>query len=84
LKFFGTSKLSESELNGLSISLSVPEGLIFKDDSTTADYKTITAKVRIKGKEVAIDKNFSFYWGRENNQVMANNRYYNKHLGRGW
>lgn len=84
LKFFGTSKLSESELNGLSIFLSVPEGLIFKDDSTTADYKTITAKVRIKGKEVAIDKNFSFYWGRENNQVMANNRYYNKHLGRGW
>lgn len=84
LELFGAERMTEQEINGVSISFYTPQGLFFTESATTGEYKTITAQVRIKGKLVSNSQNLDFYWGSENVGISPDSEYYNKYLGRGW
>ena len=84
LELFAAIRMSENEINGVAISFYTPQGTFFTDSSTAANYKTITAQVKVKGKLVSSSQKIPFYWGSENVSISPSNRYYNKYLGRGW
>ena len=84
LELSGAQRFSESEISGIAISFFTPQGTFFTDSSTAADYKTITAQIRVKGKLVSSVQKIPFYWGSENVGITPSNQYYNKYLGRGW
>ena len=84
IQICGATRMTESEINGVSISFYTPEGTFFTENSSADSYKTITAQVRIKGKLASAAQNISFYWGSENVGITPRHPYYNKYLGRGW
>jgi len=67
----------------VSISFYTPRGTVF-DNNNLLQEIPITAQVKIKGKMASSTQNIDFYWGSENAGIFANNRYYNKYLGKGW
>ena len=73
-------RMSEEEINGLSLTVIAPQGTVFLDN----DPKTLQAQVRFKGQALSAE-NVSFYWGLEDLQITPQmENYYNKYLGRGW
>lgn len=73
-------RMSEEEINGLSLTVIAPQGTVFLNN----DSKTLQAQVKFKG-QVMPAANVSFYWGLEDLQITPQvENYYNKYLGRGW
>ena len=83
LEFLGMNRMTQDEIGGVSISFFTPRGTIF-DTNNNLQEIPITAQVKVKGKVASSAQNIPFYWGSENASVFANNRYYNKYLGKGW
>lgn len=83
LEFLGMNKMTQDEIGGVSISFFTPRGTIF-DTNNNLQEIPITAQVKVKGKIASSAQNIPFYWGSENAGIFANNRYYNKYLGKGW
>lgn len=84
LEISAAERMAENEINGVAISFYTPQGTFFTESSTSANYKTIIAQVKVKGKLVSASQMIPFYWGRENVGVAPSSQYYNKYLGRGW
>ncbi len=84
LEISGVERMAENEINGVAISFYTPQGTFFTGSSTSANYKTITAQVKVKGKLVSTSQKIPFYWGRENVGITPSSQYYNKYIGRGW
>lgn len=78
------SRLSEDQINGITIQFDAPNGTIFKQGATESDYKTITAKIKVKNRPAGKNTKFDFYWGIEDVNVTQKNSSYNQILGRGW
>ena len=83
LEFIGMNRMTQEEISGVSISFYTPRGTVF-DNNNLLQEIPITAQVKIKGKMASSTQNIDFYWGSENAGIFANNRYYNKYLGKGW
>ena len=83
LEIMGMNRMTQEEINGVSISFFTPQGIVFNSNNNLSELK-ITAQVKIKGKIVSSAQNINFYWGSENASVFADSEYYNKYLGKGW
>lgn len=83
LEIMGMNRMTQEEINGVSISFFTPQGIVFNSNNNLSELK-ITAQVKIKGKIVSSAQNINFYWGSENVSVFADSEYYNKYLGKGW
>lgn len=83
LEFIGMNRMTQEEISGVSISFYTPRGTVF-DNNNLLQEIPITAQVKIKGKMTSSTQSIDFYWGSENAGIFANNRYYNKYLGKGW
>lgn len=76
------ARMTEEELNGLSLSVIAPRGLLFLNSADRP--KILQAQVKFKGRAVPA-ANVSFYWGIEDLQINPQRQTeYNKYLGRGW
>ncbi len=84
LELNGAIRMSDTEINGVAIQFETLRGTYFAADALSNDYKTITAKVKVKGKMVSSYQDIPFYWGRENVGITPSHPSYNKYLGRGW
>lgn len=80
----GAVRMTEDELNGISISFITPQGTFFMPNEPQDNSKDITAQVRVKSKVVSSSQNIEFYWGVEDVSILSNSDKYNKNLGRGW
>ena len=84
IELLGANRMTETELNGITISFLTPEGTSFIGATGEKNYKTITAQIRVKGKLLTSTSNLPFFWGIQDISISPNSQYYNKHLGRGW
>lgn len=84
LELKGAVRMTEEELNGISISFLTPQGTFFMQTQSAISSRQITAQVRVKGKIVSSVQDIDFYWGTEDVSILSNSSEYNKNLGRGW
>lgn len=85
LELYGANRMSDSEINGNSISILTPDGNFFATNANKNVTKRLKAQVKIKGKVADPDiQDLKFYWFKEDVTITSNSLGYSVYGGRGW